>query len=361
MRRDARIPIPQLESALARAIAFLARQQKPNGEFAALAAEDECLTQNCQPDSSLFVTALVLDAIGWCKDSRVSPMLQRGLDFLESEMKQGGVWSYWSSRNENARLIPPDLDDTCCIAALMFKHGRALANNKPLILGNRDANGLYYTWLAARPNTPNKIRAQLEKISDPDVALVMSLAGTLDNIDGSVNANVVYYLGDIPETRAAVEYLIETVQQDQARARSTYYSHPLSFYYFLARAYANGVTALEPARRGIVTRITSSQADAGSNNPLLTALAACTLLNFNIHNAFLERAVNSLLQTQNADGSWMRHAMFLGPAPYYGSEELTTAFCVQALTRFHHMQESKSHAETQSPHSFSAPLRLCVR
>ena len=29
-----------------------------------------------------------------------------------------------------------------------------------------------------------------------------------------------------------------------------------------------------------------------------------------------------------------RSALYLGPAPYYGSEELTTALCVEALARY---------------------------
>lgn len=330
----------QLESSLSQAIAFLDKRQRPDGEFQTFAATNQSLRANCHPDSSLFVTALVLYAIGWSDDLRVSPMIGRALDFLAAQMKGAGLWSYWSTRNARANYLPPDLDDTCCISFLMRKYARPFPSNKALILGNRNPQGLYYTWLAARPNAlsnsvSNQVRVQIRQVSDPDVELVLSLSGTLDIIDCAVNANVLLFLGQIPETQSAIDHLVKTVRDDGGQACSTFYPDPLTFYYFLSRAYANGVSALNETQGPIIARLESIQSDNGSfGNVLLTALAACTLLNFRVKSIALDRAVGNLLGRQNADGSWARHAMFLGPAPYYGSEELTTALGVEALSRY---------------------------
>jgi hypothetical protein len=222
----------------------------------------------------------------------------------------------------------------------MRKYARPVPSNKAILLANRNPQGLYYTWLAARPNgwaksVSKQVRAQIRQVSNPDVEVVLSLSGTLDNIDCAVNANVVLFLGQIPETQSAIDYLVKTVKEGAAHACSTFYPDPLALYYFLSRAYANGVSALEQTRGPIVARLESIQSDTGSfGNALLTALAACTLLNFNVKSTTLDRTVSNLLECQNADGSWARHAMFLGPAPYYGSEELSTALAVEALSSY---------------------------
>lgn len=328
------------DAALSRAVAFLQERQLPNGEFRTLAAVDELLTVEVQPDSAHFITALVLHAIGSCADPRVPLLIARGLEFLCSEMEGGGMWRYWSAQHELYACLPPDLDDTCCISCLLKKYSRPLPAHNALILGNRDARGVFYTWLAVRPDgrarpVSKRVRAQIRKVSDPDVELVLSLSGTLDNIDCGVNANVLLYLGETPATRAAVDYLVETVKDDLVQARSTFYLHPHSFYYLLSRAYASGVSSLEQTKAAIVERVQLLALDDGSfGSPLLTALAACTLLNFSDTGSTLGRAVKALVRAQNQDGSWARHAMFLGPAPYYGSEELTTAIGIEALARY---------------------------
>lgn len=326
----------RVERALARAVGFLRQRQLAHGEFQTYAAADEWLTTDVHPDSALFVTALVLYAIGSSDDPRAAPMLARGLDFLAAEMEGPGLWRYWSSRHALHRCLPPDLDDTCCISFLLKRYARPLPSNQSLLLANRDAQGLFYTWLAVRPNLPSQFVKPLRRVSNPEPELVLSLSGTLDTIDCAVNANVLLYLGERAATQPAADYLIETVVDDRVHARSTYYLHSLSFYYLLSRAYANGVACLGKTQATLVKRLAAAQADSGSfGNPLLTALAACTLLNIGAASSALERAVRYLLQCQNADGSWARHAMFLGPAPYYGSEELTTALCVEALLRYH--------------------------
>jgi hypothetical protein len=139
------------------AITFLYDSQLACGEFRTYASSDETLKE-CRFDSSPFVTALVLYSVGFCHDPRVQPMTARGLDFLSAEMESGGVWRYWSSRNEQPEFLPPDLDDTCCISFLLSSHGRPPSNNRPLILANRNGEGVFYTWLLPRASSPAPAR-----------------------------------------------------------------------------------------------------------------------------------------------------------------------------------------------------------
>jgi hypothetical protein len=88
-------------------------------------------------------------------------------------------------------------------------------------------------------------------------------------------------------------------------------------------------------RTAVIDKLFSCQESDGSfGNPLSTALAACTLLNFDQRTPVLRRAVEFLLATQQDDGSWPRIPFFADSVSYYGSEELTAAFCVEALSRF---------------------------
>ncbi len=322
----------QVELAVTRGIDFLFARQQPHGEFALYGATDETLTTDCELDSSPFATALILYSLGFCTDSRVAGIVEQGLDFLLAEMEGAGLWRYWSRTNPLHNFLPPDLDDTCCISFLLEKYGRPFPSNRALILANRNEVGVFYTWLAARESLSQKFMRAIRRVSKREVEVVLSLSGTLDNVDCAVNANVLLYLGESETTQSAIEYWVEMVSN--AQVSSLYYLHPLAIDYMLSRAYANGIAAFVKLKPTITAYVYATQARNGSwKNPLLTALAACTLLNFEEQTNALTRAVRYLLKTQKTDGSWQRHALYLGPAPYYGSEELTAALCVEALSR----------------------------
>ena len=77
-----------------------------------------------------------------------------------------------------------------------------------------------------------------------------------------------------------------------------------------------------------------SKDDGSFGDELATACAVCSLANFEYDGvARLADAVRYLEEQQRANGSWRRVAMFCQPGRYYGSEELTTALCLEALTR----------------------------
>lgn len=103
----------------------------------------------------------------------------------------------------------------------------------------------------------------------------------------------------------------------------------------LSRAYFNGVSSLSVSKAPIIDRVISLQEKDGSlGDELHAALAVCTLLNFDYQSPEIREAIEHILETQKESGSWVEVAMYLGPAPYYGSEELTTALCAEAIARY---------------------------
>ena len=136
-----------LTQTIGHGLGFLERSQLPHGEFRTWASSDEAMGDGCVFDSSPFVTSLVLHCLGYADGPQARGMLDRGLDFLQEEMEPPGLWRYWSTRNERHWLLPPDLDDTCCISSVLRQNGRPVPANQAMILANRNEAGLFYTWL----------------------------------------------------------------------------------------------------------------------------------------------------------------------------------------------------------------------
>jgi hypothetical protein len=82
-------------------------------------------------------------------------------------------------------------------------------------------------------------------------------------------------------------------------------------------------------------------------NALETALGACALFSCNARPP--EATIEALIAAQRADGRWPREPLYHGGrkrdgdgvfaapdrhTPYWGSEALTTGFCIEALARW---------------------------
>jgi hypothetical protein len=306
-----------LSQAIARAVNFLDENQLYNGEFRSYRSDNEALQgSNLIVDSCTFVTSCILYSLRFLNDSGPRPLKRTGLEFLVKQMKAPGLWRYFSSGYPIS--IDLDLDDTACAAFLLrdvhpdIRGGR----NYDVILGNRNEDGLFFTWLQEK-SKPN-------------------------DVDSVVNANVLLYLGDREETRAVSDYLNTIIAEGREAGSYYYYLDDLAFYYAVSRAYFNRVSSLQSAREHVISRTLSRQRGDGSfGNELLTALAICSLLNYSYRSLdALSRGAENLINTQRADGSWARTAYYAGPLPpepyaaWYGSEELTTGFCLEALARF---------------------------
>lgn len=342
-------PFNELEQSLVQAIEFLTDNQLEDGEFPTYSNDAQSET-----DSSPFVTALVLYSLSFLAwdnfQNKVKSVTDQGLKFLVREMEQGGLWRYWSSKNKRHAQIPPDLDDICCISHLLKLNNLSIPKNRSIILGNRDRVGLFYTWVVPR---------SLQSLSLNIITIGKALSHSdqlwqltnKDDVCCVVNANVLLYLGETLQTEQSLEYVIDTVLSGKEEERSAFYNHKLSFYYMLSRAYFNGVTSLNVVKTPIITQIGNlQQADGSYGNELLTALAICTLINFNYVVPSLDKAIQFLLNAQQSDGSWPRIPMYGGQLDknFFGSAALTTGFCIEALARYRLLNLVVSKQETST-------------
>ena len=326
-------PSSKLEMSIVKAIYFLSQNQLDDGEL-------PIYEESSNFDSSPFATSLILYSLSFLTHenykNKVKTIIDKGVQFLVQEMELGGLWRYWSSKNDKHTMIPPDLDDICCISYVLKMNNIPVPKNTDVILDNRNQEELFYTWILPRSIksltlnliTFGKSLSHSEKLWQQTEK---------DDICCVVNANVLLYLGETPQTQKSLEYLIDVVLVGNEEEYSAFYSNKLSFYYMLSRAYFNGVTSLGVVKIPIVTKVLNLQQTDGSfGDELLTALAICTLLNFNHVVPNLEKAIEFLLKTQKVDGSWQRIPMYGGQLGknFFGSEALTTGFCVEALARY---------------------------
>ena len=300
--------------ALERAIAFLERSQLPSGELRVLASG--------KPDPSVFPTALAAYALSFAP--RAAGVRDRALDFLLREMEPRGLWKHWTREHPHHHQLPPDLDDTSCASAALARAGRDFPDNRALLLRNRNRRGLFYTW-----------KLTLAQLRHPLVsfAFFTKTSAKPFDVDAVVNANVLYYLGGAPEV---VEHLLRVLRENRESQCDKWYENPFAIWYFFSRALHERAPV---AGELIVEKL----AVATPSNALEHALAICALRYWN-----RPVDVEPLLALQLESGAWpaaplyhggrarKRDGTFAAPhpdTPHWGSEELTTAFCIEALAR----------------------------
>ncbi len=333
-----------LEAGIGRGLEFLRRNQLPSGEFKVYMSPDLNLERDCVFDSSPFATALIAYALGFADAAAAGDILDKALRFLLSEMEGPGLWRYWTKRHQSHTTIPPDLDDTACASFVLRRHGIPFPPNLKLILANRTRGGLFYTWVTARwplPPLPSYWRVVLSQWRRPLKVYYFFklLEPTRRDVDGVVNANVLFYVGEGRETGPVIDYLIDVLRRGEEDRCDGWYANRFMFYYAVSRNFHAGVEAFGEVRDESVERIVgAAEADGSIGGGVLnTALAACALLYWRSSPPELERAVRFLLDEQSDDGSWPRASLYYsGPKKLYGwgSEELVTGFCLEALLHY---------------------------
>jgi hypothetical protein len=333
-----------LESGIGRGLEFLRRSQLPSGEFKVYMSPDLDLERDCHFDSSPFPTALIAYALGFADAAAAGDILDKALGFLLSEMEGPGLWRYWTKRHQSHTTIPPDLDDTACASFVLRRHGVPFPPNLKLVLANRTRDGLFYTWVTARwpmPPLPSYWRVVLSQWLRPLKLYYFFkvLEPTRHDVDGVVNANVLFYVGEAAETRPVIAYLIDVLRRGREDKCDGWYANRFMFYYAVSRNFHTGVEAFGEVRDESVERIVAAAGTDGSigGGVLNTALAACALLYWRSSPPELERAVRFLLDEQRDDGSWPRASLYYsGPKKLYGwgSEELVTGFCLETLLHY---------------------------
>lgn len=163
---------------------------------------------------------------------------------------------------------------------------------------------------------------------------------TDNNYDWVVNANVLFFyslLGrNLPEVG---QYLVGVVETEMFKQRSPYYDSPFCFIYCLTRAYADGKNLglghiITKMRSYLLNTINKLPSDA-----LEKVMVIVGLLNCGTDSITCRSVIKHLLKDQKNNGSWPIGVFFTG-GPYteyhvvYGSEELTTAIALEALSKY---------------------------
>lgn len=326
--------------AVTRARAFLESVQLPSGEFPVYASTDPSLAEGCAADPSVFPTALVAHSLGYC--GAAEPLRQRALAFLAAEMDRHGLWRHWTREHPHCSQLPPDLDDSSCAAAALADP-EGLAGNRAIILGNRRGDGLFLTWIL-----PRLLRggAAHRRAAWPQLRHAATLflffrrtSAAPGDVDAVVNANALFRLGDFEGRGKAVDFLLRVLREGAEESCDKWYENRFAIWYFFSRA-----LGADPAAADLILRRSATARPAGA---MEAALALCTALNCGARPA--ESAVEALLGEQSGDGSWPRAALYHGgrtrlagggfaprhpDTPHWGSEALTTSFCMEALCRW---------------------------
>lgn len=336
-----------LEQALERGLAYLHQHQLADGQFASYCAPDPPMQQIWYSDNAVFPTALVAHCLlATAGHPLAEEMLTRSTTFFRNQMHYGGLWNHFTNLHRLRPLCALDLDDTACVSAVLRARGVAcpVPTNAPLLLLNRNRQGLFYTWFVLRPRLiPSRTywRVTLPELLRPVETLLYwrAVEASRDDVDGVVNANVLYYLGDRPETQATIAFLLRIIAENREGKCDLWYHDPIFVYYAFSRCYHAGIHQLEPLRQPIIARILAqAQPDGRLGNTLLdTAWAVCSLLNLGSFPPELPTAVQYLLRAQAPTGEWPRWLVYYGGPKLligWGSEEMTTAYCLEALARY---------------------------
>jgi hypothetical protein len=329
-----------------RGLAFLAARQLSSGGFSLRYGFDVSSQETVADDHALFGTALIAQSLSASGHAAARPIIDRAVARLRELMEPGGVWRHWAPEERRHHVVAADVDDTACISALLRDRGVAFPDNRALLLDNRHPDGRFYTWMVARWPPPRNARLTsiaVKRWRHPRLARELWDTTPADppDVDGIVNANVLHYLGDGPHAPPVVEWLVDVFRRREDHACDKWYRGSYTFAWAVARAHRAGVAGLDVIRDEMCARLIGDQAPDGriGDGPLDTALAVCALLDWGADATATAAACAYLEATQGPEGQWPPAAMYFAgprldpPLPRWGSEELTTGFCLEALGR----------------------------
>ena len=344
----ARAPSPAQEvgargpagAGIARGLAFLRANQRADGRFPTWMAPEPTMSVNLWESPCVFPTALIGQSLAECPDA--ADIVGRVEDFLLAEMIPCGLWRH-PAREHPPHRIPPDCDDTAVASELLRRGGRAFPANARLLIGNRNADGLFLSWIVPRWRWRGfrYAAAVLPQLLRPRrLHLFFKLASaTPDDLDAIVNANVLAYLGPRPETASILPWLLAILREDREDQCDKWYMDAFAVWYFFSRV----LVRWAPEGRALIA---AKLAAATPVNPLQAALAVSTHLLWDL--PVPGSLLDGLLAAQDEKGAWPTIAFYHGGrskddsgelmpleagAPHWGSEALTTGFAVEALSR----------------------------
>jgi hypothetical protein len=298
-----------IDSSIQKALDYLCNAQLEWGEFPVfgISAGGESIYTK-----SVFATTFILHALSFVENtSQIRQVKEKAIKFLISERDDSNLWRYFGKNS----TLSPDLDDTACVLAALAKNNITVQSELcDQLLNYRDpSSDLFKTWVENPPNSEN-------------------------DIDSIVNANILFLYGILGKSRMipeVVSYLIKEADVLHIQNSQVWYHSPQVFAYVVSRAFNDGnVAELAPARSILIEHLLFSQQYIGCwCNPLETAFATTALLNFSHNDDAIDQAIMFLEETQDPkEGSWPADFFYINAEA--GSKEMTTAICVETLTKY---------------------------
>lgn len=339
--------LEQIDEAIEKGLDYLEQHQFPYGEFCCFQSGDDSMQGWTHQVNMLFPTMLVCQSLLYLPQTeRVKKMTMQSGWFLRYYMGRSGTWMHYTWMHIFSEVLPRDVDDSCCIGNVLEQLGIDYPKDatRRMVLSNRNGQGLFYTWFAFRWRWNSSLtywRLALREFLSPIKGFLFwnKMECSRNDVDAIVNANVLCHLGETAETKPVVDWLLRIIAEGREAESDKWYRTPHTAYYFISRCIAAGIKGLEPARQTIIDRIKATLNSEGRIGPseLDTALGICALINLGYEGQELDAACKHLLKTQNRFGNWPRWRLYYGGPKKlsgYGSEELSTAFCLQALSRY---------------------------
>jgi hypothetical protein len=300
--------------AVQQSLRYLKNHQQADGSFSGKVSESPFDFSSARHQPSSFYTSLVascLDSITGADSIRAA-----AAGYIVGQRSTGWSWNYWQRGAPEAKKqpYPDDLDDTACALVALYQIRPAIITGsvlghfaKQLIACETSAGGPYKTWLVDTQ--------QLPEWHDVDIA---------------VNANVGYFLSlqsAVPQ--GLEEYMTTAIQTDHLQ--STYYYGTVPSWYFICRWYRGPAVSI--VGRHIITALSGGQY---AHYPLALASLLASGCRLGLADGLLRNAAKQLLKLQDGD-HWRAEAFYGEPAEqgqprYAGSDELTTAFAIEALS-----------------------------
>jgi hypothetical protein len=308
--------ISTIVGAIEKGVAYLESAQLPSGEIPIEISSTSEMSGDCVRQPCVFPAALAARALSITP--KADRLRFRALEFLQREMSADGLWRHPSSELPEHEDTPLDLDDTSLASTALAAAGRQFPDNRPLLLAERDSIGLFRTWMPRWWRHPLRTYRFFKYIAKPR------------DVDSVVNANVVVYLGNCPETQPAIAHMLAVLRSEGELKSTIWYGSRFTVWYFFSHALRD---IAPEAGEMIVPRIET----APPANPLELAVATSTLLLWN-----RVPDIEPLIDAQLSSGAWPRAGFYhMGlrekdsqpKPPWWGSEALTTVFAVEALTR----------------------------
>ncbi|MGE5803806.1 MAG: prenyltransferase/squalene oxidase repeat-containing protein [Gemmatimonadota bacterium] len=309
-----------IDDGISRGLRFIGGRQATDGHF----PSDVSLTPSMcdsHEERSVYVHAYILQALTsvYGQMPLIEDLVGRAAEYLRSAQEKSGWWKFYGPD----RVDPPDdADDTSVAFAALLSATRPFnrrlteeANEWLETLTRvRSESGLYKTWADASWNE--------ESFDLPDVV---------------VNANILFLQSMVgrPDSRV-MEYLARAIQTETYHVLNLFAVSTILVPYLISRCNQYGVAPAFHAPMDGLGRYMAGrqQSDGGWGDDLDSALALLTLLNAGDPGAAADRAAEYLLRRQQPDGGWESRPLFRDMHPrYYGSRSLTTALCVEALSR----------------------------